>query len=262
MALDADFLSCGPGSLRYVADFMARRRAEPTQQADEMNRLYVAEPNVSTTGAKADHRLAMRARDIETLAKAITAGLGVGGVDTAELPGKQKWIDVVCRDLQAHRGRSIVIAGDRQPAAVHLLAHAIDHHLGNVGSTVLLTAPVEVRPTDQKASLRKLTEDMAAGRVEALVVLGGNPVFTAPADLSFGEHMQKVPLRIHLSLFQDETSRQCHWHLPEAHYLEAWSDTRAFRRHRVDRPAVDRAALPGALGSRGAVAARARSGEA
>ncbi len=140
LALDADFLNCGPGSLRYVTDFMSRRRAWAlTPQAGKMNRLYVAEPNVTTTGAKADHRLAMRAGDIEILARAIAAGLGVRGVDAAEMPGKQKWIDVVCRDLQAHRGRCIVLAGDRQPAAVHLLAHVINHHLGNVGRTVLQT---------------------------------------------------------------------------------------------------------------------------
>ena len=69
---------------------------------------------------------------------------------------------------------------------------------------------------------------MDRGRVEVLVILGGNPAFTAPVDFRFTERLQRVPLRFHLSLYQDETSRQCHWHLPEAHYLEAWSDTRAF----------------------------------
>jgi molybdopterin-containing oxidoreductase family iron-sulfur binding subunit len=80
----------------------------------------------------------------------------------------------------------------------------------------------------QLASLRELVEDMDAGRVEMLVILAGNPVFTAPADFRFAERLRKVPLRVHLSLYQDETSRQCQWHLPEAHYLEAWSDARAF----------------------------------
>jgi molybdopterin-containing oxidoreductase family iron-sulfur binding subunit len=108
------------------------------------------------------------------------------------------------------------------------LAHALNHHLGNVGQTVLHTDPIEARPTDQFASLRALTEDMARGKVELLVILAGNPVFTAPDDVPFVEQMQKVPLRVHLGLFQDETSRQCHWHLPEAYYLEAWGDARAF----------------------------------
>jgi molybdopterin-containing oxidoreductase family iron-sulfur binding subunit len=81
---------------------------------------------------------------------------------------------------------------------------------------------------DHLASLRELVNDMDRGAVEVLIILGGNPVYTAPADLRFRERMQRVRFRMHLSLYQDETSRQCHWHVPEAHYLEAWSDTRAF----------------------------------
>src|SRR5438105_1737438 len=81
------------------------------------------------------------------------------------------------------------------------------------------TAAVEVQPTGQAASLRELAEEMERGCVEALIILGANPVFTAPADLRFQERMQRVPLRVCLSLEQDETARQCHWHLPETHYL-------------------------------------------
>src|SRR5206468_2920982 len=111
---------------------------------------------------------------------------------------------------------------------VHLLVHALNDRLGNVGQTVFHTRPIEAHPVDLTRSLHQLVRDMDAGRVELLLVLGGNPVFAAPADFRFQQRMQKVPLRIHLSLFQDETSRQCHWHLPEAHYLESWSDARAY----------------------------------
>jgi Fe-S-cluster-containing dehydrogenase component len=121
-----------------------------------------------------------------------------------------------------------VIAGNGQPAAVQALAHGLNQFLGNVGHTVTYTAPVEARPVDHAASLGELVKDMDRGDVKVLVIMGGNPAFTAPADFRFTERMRRVPLRIHLSLYQDETSRQCHWHLPEAHYLEAWSDTRAF----------------------------------
>jgi molybdopterin-containing oxidoreductase family iron-sulfur binding subunit len=229
LCFDADFLHCGPASLRYTADFMARRRVR-TSAADakqaEMNRLYVVETAVSNTGAKADHRLALRAQEIEAFARAVATKLGVpAGGDAL---GHDRWVAAVTGDLERRRGRCVVLAGDRQPTAVHLLAHALNHRLGNVGQTVLYTAPLQARPVDQTESLRALTEDMDQGRVEVLLVLGGNPVFTAPADFHFSERMQKVPLRIHLGLYQDETARQCHWHLPEAHYLEAWGDTRAF----------------------------------
>ena len=70
---------------------------------------------------------------------------------------------------------------------------------------------------------------MSAGKVEVLVILGANPAYAAPADLGFAELLEsdKVPLRIHLGLYEDETAERCHWHLPEAHPLEAWSDARA-----------------------------------
>ncbi len=246
VSLDADFLGCNPGNLRYVADFMSRRRvrtrAETAAQA-QMNRLYVAETAVTSTGAKADHRLALPASRIEAVSRALAAELKVPGAPAApELPEPVRtWVRHVADDLRfqdpepggrrdrpRRRGTTLVVAGEGQPAAVHLLAHAINHHLGNAGETVTYIDPVEARPVDQLQSLHELVEDMDQGRVELLVFLGGNPVFTAPADFRFAERLQKVPLRFHLSLYQDETSRQCQWHLPEAHYLECWSDTRAF----------------------------------
>jgi molybdopterin-containing oxidoreductase family iron-sulfur binding subunit len=230
LSLDADFLTCGPGNLRYVADFMSRRRVrtgEDDANTATMNRLYVIEPGVTTTGAKADHRLALKAQEIESFARALAARLGVVGPAESS-PATKKWIDALAADLQQHRGRCLVLAGLRQPEAVHLLAHALNEQLGNVGQTVIHTAPVEAEPVDQFQSLRELSDDMENGHVEMLIIIGGNPVFTAPADFHFAERMQKVKLRVHMGLYQDETSRLCHWHLPEAHYLESWGDTRAY----------------------------------
>jgi molybdopterin-containing oxidoreductase family iron-sulfur binding subunit len=232
LSLHADFLSCGPDHLRNVADFMSRRRIRSVEHASEagrMNRLYVVETGVSTTGAKADHRLALRASEIEPFARALASRLGVkidGGKNLAEEP--RRWIDAVARDLEQHRGRCVVLAGERQPAVVHLLVHVLNQRLGNVGQTVFHTDPIEVQPVDHIASLMELLDDIDHGNVETLLILDGNPVFDAPADFNFVERIQPVALRAHLSLYQNETSRQCHWHLPEAHFLEAWSDTRAF----------------------------------
>ncbi len=230
LALDADFLTYGPGHLRYTAEFMAGRRVRTTGAGagqTQMNRLYMVEPSVSCTGAKADHRLAVTASEVEMIARAIAARLDVPGLSRDAGPHGH-WVDAVARDLRRHGGHSVVLAGDRQPPAVHLLAHAMNHRLGNVGATVFHTDPVLTDPVDTSASLAELVEDMHRGLVESLVILGGNPVYTAPVDLGFREALERVPLRFHLSLYQDETSRQCHWHLPEAHYLEAWGDARAF----------------------------------
>jgi molybdopterin-containing oxidoreductase family iron-sulfur binding subunit len=233
LSLDADFLCSGPAQLRYTADFMARRRIRTTA-ADagqaRMNRLYVVETMVSGTGAKADHRLALPPTQIASFTHALAARLSVtdGGTQTSDDASRDRWLAAVARDLEQHRGRCVVLAGDRQPAVVHLLAHQMNRRLGNVGHTVIHTAPVEAQPTDHLSSLRGLAEAMDQGRVEVLLILGGNPVFTAPPELRFAERMQRVALRVCHSLYQDETARQCHWHLPETHYLEAWSDTRAY----------------------------------
>ena len=84
---------------------------------------------------------------------------------------------------------------------------------------------------------------MAGRRVKMLVILGGNPVYTAPADLNSPSNSKKVPLRIHLGLYQDETAALCDWHIPEAHYLESWSDGSRLRRHGQHHSAADRAAV-------------------
>src|SRR5262249_10603121 len=156
----------------------------------------------------------------------IAARLGVQGAggDSAA-SAHRRWVNAVARDLEQHRGRCVVLAGDRQPPVVHLLAHLINHRLGNVGQTAFHTDPGEARPVNPLSSLQDLVNDMERGHVEVLIILGGNPVYTAPADLRFRDRMQRVRYRMHLSLYQDETSRQCHWHVPETHYLEAWSDT-------------------------------------
>jgi molybdopterin-containing oxidoreductase family iron-sulfur binding subunit len=241
LSLDADFLTCGPGHLRYVADFMARRRVRTTAQdaaQAQMNRLYMVETAVSTTGAKADHRLALPAGAIEGFARAVAAKLGVA-VEGGSSGGHDNWIAAVAKDLEANPRRCVVLAGERQPPVVHLLAHVLNHRLGNVGQTVIHTAPIEPQPVEQAESLRVLVDDMEQGSVEVLVIVGGNPVYNAPANFGFAErltrfseeqdgHQGKRWLSVHLSLFQDETSRLCQWHLPEAHYLEGWSDTRAY----------------------------------
>jgi len=230
LSLDADFLQCGQGQLAYAADFIARRRVRTSEKdagQAQMNRLYMAETAVSCTGAKADHRLALRPSEIEKLARAIAAQCGIETAGTAPTGWNEKWIAAVAKDLQAHRSRSLVLVGDSQPAAVHLLAHALNERLGNVGATLRYIAPIDARPIERTQSLRELINDIEQKRVEMLVVLGGNPVYTAPADLDFAGHVSSVPLCIRHGLYVDETSYYCHWHLPEAHYLESWSDSRS-----------------------------------
>src|SRR5436305_8891993 len=202
-----------------------------------MNRLYAIESTPTNTGAMADHRLSVRPSEIEGVVRAIATALGGAGTSVkmdvssaGNYTAHSNWITAVARDLQQNAGRSIVIVGDEQPASVHALAHAMNEALGNIGKTVIYTEPVEARVEDQTQSLRALLDDIDNGRVQTLVILGGNPVYNTPADLKLDEARmkEKVPLRIHLSLYRDETSELCHWNIPESHYLEAWSDARSY----------------------------------
>src|SRR5882724_813153 len=260
VSLDADFLSGSwcPGFVRYARDFMSRRKLMPSQEemnrfsaaerapaagADsrpeqaptprtEMNRFYVAESSPTTTGAKADHRLMLRHSEVEKIARALAAKAGVAGVGAVQLSEEQqKWVDVVFADLaQVNKDptRSLVVPGEFQSPAVHALAHAINAALGNVGKTVTYIDPVEVDAVEHTQSLRELVDDVNAGKVETLIIIGGDPVYNAPADLNFEAALQKIKLNIQLSNYKNDTTPSMHWHIPEAHYLESWSDARAY----------------------------------
>ncbi len=226
LSLDADFLCNGASGVRHSRAFASRRRLEGDQA--QLNRLYAVECDATNTGTRADHRLPLKASEIEAVARAVASRVGVAGAGDATVPqAAMHWIDPLVRDLQASRGRSLIIAGDGQPAVVHALAHSMNNALGNVGATVTYTQTAEVQPMDQRAALQTLVNDMNAGTVALLVIMSANPVYSAPVDLKFADAMQKVALRVHLGLYEDETSALCHWHISEAHYLESWSDVRA-----------------------------------
>jgi MoCo/4Fe-4S cofactor protein with predicted Tat translocation signal len=228
LALDADFLFVGPAAVRYARDFAARRKLRGN--GSTMNRLYVAEPTPSITGAMADHRVAVSADKIGAMAHAIARRLGVEAVSSVADPlaSYTKWIDAVADDLKQHRGTSLVLAGEAQPPEIHALAHAMNQSLGNTDATVAFIDPVTETADGRMLSLEELTQEMAQGAVEALFIFGANPVFTAPADVGFGEALAKVPYRVHLGLYVDETAALCHWHVPEAHVLESWGDAKSY----------------------------------
>ncbi|MEO6224039.1 MAG: TAT-variant-translocated molybdopterin oxidoreductase, partial [Vicinamibacterales bacterium] len=228
VSLDADFLGFGPSAVRYSKDFSSRRRIGTPD--DQQNRLYVVEPVPTITGSKAEHRVAAKASEVHGIAAALAAAVGVSGAPSGGTlnAAAQKALPSMAKDLTDRRGRSLIVAGPQQPAAVHAMARAMNEALGNVGSTVIYTAPIAASPADGCASLSALVSDMNASKVDVVLVLGGNPVFTAPADLQFSQALAKVGTRIHLGLYYDETADLCDWHVPEAHFLESWGDVRAF----------------------------------
>lgn len=225
LSLDKDIFS--DFNVRYTKDYNKSRVFN--EEKKEINRLYTIETTLSVTGAKSDHRLAVKPSQMPEIAKAIAAALGIAGA-TSTYTENAQWIQAAARDLKANGGKSIVVAGDNQPPLVHAIAHAINQTLGNVGKTVTYVEPfqpfADVLQIDQ---LRQLITEIDNGAVKMLVIMGGNPVYTTPADLKLNaDRMNKIPFRAHLGRYFDETGELCQWHVAEKHYLESWSDARAF----------------------------------
>ena len=238
VSLDADFLSGAayPGFHKLVRDYAARRK----QPENGMNRLYAIESTPTTTGMKAEHRLGLRASEIPAFAAALAQAVGVSGMSvpsyawTAE---QQKFLAALANDLKVNVGKCAVIPGLYQHPAVAELALAINNALGNVGKTVLAgSEPAIPLPSDQLGDLKSLVADLNAGKVDWLVILNSNPIYDVPADLGFSAAFERVfnasigntKTAVHLGTHYDETGQRSHWHIPAAHYLESWSDARAY----------------------------------
>jgi molybdopterin-containing oxidoreductase family iron-sulfur binding subunit len=228
LSLDADFLGEGPELVRANRGFAARR--EPGQ---DMNRLYVIEPALTGTGAMADHRLRVRGGDIVSFAAALVADLAHDTPALAPLAGLPKgasfdarFMRALTHDLQRWPGETLVVAGRRQPPAVHALVAAMNAALGNVGKTVTYALSPFEGSSGPKA-LGQLAEDIAAGTVDTLVITASNPVYTAPVDFKFDKLLSRVQSTIYHGLYEDETAAACATMIPAAHPLETWGDARS-----------------------------------
>jgi Fe-S-cluster-containing dehydrogenase component len=224
VSIGSDFLGAEPGSVRATRDFVALRKARG--RSEEASRLYVAESAVTLTGAMADHRIAVRPSELEAVAKRLSDRLGEGSSRHPIVPQSEagEWIEAVLKDLEAHRGRSIVVAGRHLSEGTKADVAGVNTGLWNRNKTVTYCAFEPVADPLRQQHLQALSEDMRHGEVEVLLILGGNPVYDTPTDLGFGEALRRVPFRTHLSIEENETSDLCDWHLNEAHYLESWGD--------------------------------------
>lgn len=241
VSLDCDFLGGEEGGPDATAGYAeGRRRMESKEAGAKMNRLYALESRFSVTGGMADHRLRVRSSDLlvvaSLLALELSKALKNGGGKLASLPELQKyegagdsklteWIKPMAEDLAKQAsGKTLLVAGRTQPAAVHAIVALLNDALGNVGSTVTYTEPTHA-PYEE---LSALVDKIDAGQVETLFIMGGNPVYNAPADLDFASKLEKVKKVIRVSLYEDETTEAADWQVPAAHYLESWGDGLSF----------------------------------
>jgi molybdopterin-containing oxidoreductase family iron-sulfur binding subunit len=194
-----------------------------------MSRIYAVESTPTLLGAKADHRLALGQDEIVAALRFLAGRLGAGPQDWSRQSGPHSaWLQAAADDLGQHKGRTLVHAGREQPAEIHVLVDALNGAVGAFGSTVRLIEPIEAAVNSKRQSISELAEDMAAGKVDTLLILGANPIYDAPADLDFGSRLHRVPFSVALTLYDDETAHACSWRIPAAHEYEIWGDARAF----------------------------------
>ena len=233
LALDADFLTGMPMSLRWARHFAKRRHLE--EPSGSLNRMYAVEPSPTCTGITADHRLAARPSEIERIAVGLVLALG----EHTELPASlrsaarpyrdeiphHEWLRTVARDLWEHRERAVIAVGDRQPAWIHAIVHGLHEVLG---TTVVrhVRSPILGAGTDAFEPSR-LLDALDADAVEVLATLEGNPAFTAPAQYRFGERARNADVHLHAAPYFDETAADAEWFVATRHYLEAWDALRA-----------------------------------
>ncbi len=234
VSLDSDFLGVEGDAVDNAAQWAVTRRV--SKPGDKMSRLYSVEGHLSITGSNADHRLRVKTSQVEAFAWALAAELtkdnrtiipadmapfakAAAGIDP-------KFVAAVAADLQANRGAGLIVVGRRQPASVHALAAALNRGLENVGNT-LYYYPDHRRATSENGDIANIKEAallLSSGAIDTVLLLGGNPVYTAPADLNFKDALGKAKTKIALCDFLDETSKLCDWALPRAHFLETWGD--------------------------------------
>jgi MoCo/4Fe-4S cofactor protein with predicted Tat translocation signal len=221
VSLDCDFLGASEGTPQTIAGFAAgRRKLGKTQEM--MSRLYVIEGRLSLTGSMADHRLRIPSSAIGGIATLLAGKLG-GGLPTGNSfaafndPAVDQWVTAMAADLQKAGARALVVCGSQQPAAVHAAVAAINTALGVLAAGSTMTGSAAF-------SLADLAEQMSQGKVKTLLVLCGNPAFTAPTELGFDELLGQVEQVIRLGLHVDETSATATTHVPATHFLEVWGD--------------------------------------
>ncbi|MGD0682194.1 MAG: TAT-variant-translocated molybdopterin oxidoreductase [Terracidiphilus sp.] len=227
VSLDADFLSGAafPGFHKLVRQY-AERRKDPTK----LNRLYAIESTPTTTGLKAEHRLGLRASEIPAFTAELAKAVGVKDIEAPACnwtDEQKKFLVALTKDLKAHTGKCVVIPGLYQDASVDALALVINTALNNIWKTVNVRGDL-LMSSRQTEDLKSLSADLNAGKVDWLVILNANPIYSAPADLEFASAFEKAKMTVHLGSHEDETGKNSQWQIPAAHFLESWSDASAY----------------------------------
>ncbi len=228
VSLGSDFLGVDDNNIYHTRKFAQNRNI--VDENSTMNRLYVAESSISSTGSSADHRLNVPQHEMENLLAELAYELKQLGLRIEAKKVKSSnnlWVKAAAKDLFDGRGESIIIGGSSLSKEFHQLIALINYNL---------KAPIDYYPLNmsQVSSVKNfesLCKDMKDGKINNLIILGANPVYDSPVDFDFAESLKKVKNSVHLTNIIDETSKLCSWNIAMNHYFECWGDAMTYDGH-------------------------------
>ena len=225
-SIGSDFLYRHPSSIRYGRAFARRRRVE--NGTVRASRAYAIEATPTVTGSMADFRLAASPERIRVVLDALA-----GALEGSQAPGlsadEGRFVASLAHDLRSGAPRVACVAGTELDPDIQRWSLTVNARLGSMAGAVRLLPSLRSDSDPRSAGkLAALEAAMSGNEVQALFILGSNPVYTAAASSGFRELLRRVPFSVHHGSHEDETAAACGWHLPEAHFLETWSDLKAF----------------------------------
>jgi molybdopterin-containing oxidoreductase family iron-sulfur binding subunit len=209
VALDDDFLLEGPSAVRLSKEVAKNRKPE----GKWMSRIYSVESNFSLTGGFADHRKPVRSSDIAGFVKSLNEALAGAHADDS-------FIAAIADDVKDNMGSVVFTCGAHQPAEVHAHIAALNSKYAGKNVSYYPAAAVG----DSMNASSEFIDAMNAGKISNLVMFGGNPVYDMPANFKFADALAKVETSTHVSMYRDETSKKCSWHIAQSHSFEHWCD--------------------------------------
>lgn len=233
LSLDADFLGVEGDTVKHAREFAARRQRVDSDGT--MNRLYSVESNLSVTGSNADHRYALKNSQIADVFIRLIIELkklNISIPSTIDLTQSvnfetrlSKWIAAVAKDIVQNKNKALLMVGTKQPAWMHALCLIVNKAIGALNQSVYIVSGTSPDWLQDDAQL--IANAYQAKAIKTLVMVGGNPVYSMPADINFKDIVQNVPESFYLGYFDDETAQAATHYMPQTHFLESWGDTLA-----------------------------------
>jgi Fe-S-cluster-containing dehydrogenase component len=234
LSVDSDFMGIEGDSVKLAREFADGRRV--TDRNSKMNRLYSVESNLSTTGSVADHRYTLDSNlipnflialyiELASVLPSFSNNLNIN-LKTPLSDAFAKWVKALAKDLAHSAGGGVVIVGDKQPSWVHALGLAINSALGSLKSGVVQVGP-NASSLPFAKSMAEFAKVARSTPIQTIFVIGGNPVYSQPADINFENILAQSQNSVYLGLMTDETAQSCSYYIPQTHFLESWGDTLA-----------------------------------